>query len=68
MYYGYELHYCIMQTCPCNVDTLTPYFYTVKLGFTGVFNTSRRAVTYVGRTCGTTLLFVHLYAKAIKYV
>ena len=27
----------IMQTCPCNVDPLTPHFYIVKLGFTGVF-------------------------------
>ena len=26
-----------MKTCPCNVDPLTPYFYTVKLGFTGVY-------------------------------
>ena len=27
----------IMITCPCNVDPLTPYFYIVKWGFTGVF-------------------------------
>ena len=27
----------IMQTCPCNVDPLTPHFYIVKLGCTGVF-------------------------------
>ena len=26
------------------------------------------AVTNVGRTCGPTLLLLHLYAKAIKYV
>ena len=26
----------IMLTCPCNVDPLTPNFYIVKLGFTGV--------------------------------
>ena len=26
-----------MQTCPCDVDPLTPHFYIVKLGFTGVF-------------------------------
>ena len=26
----------IMKTCPCNVHYLTPYFYIVKLGFTGV--------------------------------
>ena len=25
----------IMQTCPCNVYPLTPYFYIVKLGLTG---------------------------------
>ena len=27
----------IMQTCPCNVYPLTPHFYIVKLGFTGVY-------------------------------
>ena len=26
----------IMITCPCNVRPLTPHFYIVKLGFTGV--------------------------------
>ena len=29
---------------------------------------SGRVVTNVGRTCGPTLLLVHLYVKAIKYV
>ena len=27
----------IMQICPCNEDPLTPHFYLVKLGFTGVY-------------------------------
>ena len=27
----------IMQTFPCNVNPLTPNFYIVKLGFTGVY-------------------------------
>ena len=26
-----------MQTCPCNLHPLTPHFYIVKLGFTGVY-------------------------------
>ena len=26
-----------MITCPCNVYPLTPHFYIVKLGFTGVY-------------------------------
>ena len=26
-----------MITCPCNVDPLTPHFYIVKLGFTGIY-------------------------------
>ena len=26
-----------MITCPCNVHPLTPHFYMVKLGFTGVY-------------------------------
>ena len=26
-----------MLTCPYNVDPLTPHFYIVKLGFTGVY-------------------------------
>ena len=30
----------IMQTCPCDVDPLTPNFYIVKLGFTGVYSFS----------------------------
>ena len=28
---------CIMKTSPCNEDPLTPHFYIVKLGFTGVY-------------------------------
>ena len=28
---------CIMLTCLCNVHPLTPHFYIVKLGFTGVY-------------------------------
>ena len=27
----------IMLTCPCNVHPITPHFYIVKLGFTGVY-------------------------------
>ena len=27
----------IMLTCPCNEDPLIPPFYTVKLGFTGLY-------------------------------
>ena len=27
----------IIITCPCNVYPLTPHFYIVKLGFTGVY-------------------------------
>ena len=26
-----------MLTCPCNVHPLTPHYYIVKLGFTGVY-------------------------------
>ena len=26
-----------MITCPCNVDPLTPHYFKVKLGFTGVY-------------------------------
>ena len=29
--------YVIRQTCLCDVDPLTPHFYIVKPGFTGVF-------------------------------
>ena len=32
-----RLHH-IMETCPCNVDPLTPHFYILKLGCTGVYN------------------------------
>ena len=31
----YDQH--IMLTCLCNVHPLTPHFYIVKLGFTGVY-------------------------------
>ena len=31
-----EFHY-ITKTSPCNEDPLTPHFYIVKLGFTGVY-------------------------------
>ena len=34
---GLPYNYFIMKTCPCNVDPLTPHFYIVKLGFTGVY-------------------------------
>ena len=27
----------ITKTCPCNEHPLTPHFYIVKLGFTGVY-------------------------------
>ena len=27
----------IIKTSPCNEDPLTPHFYIVKLGFTGVY-------------------------------
>ena len=27
----------ITKTCLCNIDPLKPHFYTVKLGFTGVY-------------------------------
>ena len=27
----------IMITCPCNEHPLTPHFYIVKLGFTGIY-------------------------------
>ena len=30
-----ELH--IRKTCPCNVYTLEPHFYIVKLGYAGVY-------------------------------
>ena len=28
---------CIMLTCPCNSDPLTPHICIVKLGLTGVY-------------------------------
>ena len=35
---GYSaLFLYIMKSCPCNVYPLTPHFYIVKLGFTGVY-------------------------------
>ena len=33
---GILVFFCIMQTCLCNLHPLTPHFYIVKLGFTGV--------------------------------
>ena len=37
--YGFKLalHLCIMLTHPCNVYPLTPHFYIVNFGFTGVY-------------------------------
>ena len=32
-----ETHTNITKTSPCNEDSLTPHFYIVKLGFTGVY-------------------------------
>ena len=37
MMMGYLRRNFIMLTCPCNVLPLTPHFYIVKLGFTGVY-------------------------------
>ena len=31
------MRFCIMLTCPCNVDPLISHFHMVKLGFTGVY-------------------------------
>ena len=35
--HGYPISSPIMKTSPCNEDPLTPHFYIVKLGFTGVY-------------------------------
>ena len=32
-----QLRSFITKTSPCNEDPLTPHFYIVKLGFTGVY-------------------------------
>ena len=32
-----SLYYCITKTSPFNKEPLTPHFYIVKLGFTGVY-------------------------------
>ena len=33
-----EIHlYSIRKTCPCDLYPITPHFYIVKLGFTGVY-------------------------------
>ena len=37
IYTELEMVKIIMLTCPCHVDPLTPYFYIVKLGLTGVY-------------------------------
>ena len=34
---NHRLSIYIMITCPCNVYPLTPHFYIVKLGLTGVY-------------------------------
>ena len=34
---GCNLLQIITKTSPCNEDPLTPHFYIVKLGFTGVY-------------------------------
>ena len=34
---GYVIFFIFRKTSPCNEDPLTPHFYIVKLGFTGVF-------------------------------
>ena len=38
LYYtsGQGMH-MLHETCPCNEHPLTPHFYIVKLGFTGVY-------------------------------
>ena len=33
-----HIKFGIRKTCPCNVHPLTPHFYIVKLGFTGLHN------------------------------
>ena len=30
-------HDCITLTSPCNVEPLTPHFYIINLGYTGVY-------------------------------
>ena len=35
---GYLISTIITKTCLNNFDSLKPHFYTVKLGFTGVYN------------------------------
>ena len=37
VYTVFGLNIFIMLTCPYNVDPLTSHFYTVNMGFTGVY-------------------------------
>ena len=70
--------YRITQTCPCNVDPLTPHFYMVKMGFTGVniifyfllenieCGYSLEPLEEAVLTCTRTLCFEQKYGNNIK--
>ena len=48
-----------MITCPCNENPLTPHFYIVKLGFTGVYIISEAVLM-----CTHNLCFVQKYENS----
>ena len=45
----------IMLTFPCNVHPLTPHFYVVKLGFTGVYMSIIFLFLLLNTDCGYSL-------------
>ena len=57
LFAGYSRH--IMLTSPCNVDPLTPNFYIVKVGFTGVYIFLRFALKHRLRVLKTEKIAVY---------
>ena len=57
-----------MLTCPCNVDPLTPHFYIVKLGFTGVYIIFLFLLTGAVLMCTHDLCFEHKKKNQLKFV
>ena len=53
-----------MLTSPCDVDPLTPHFYIVKLGFTGVYIIFLFLLQNID--CGYTLEPPHLTEAVLK--
>ena len=60
---GLAVYIFITKTSPCNEDPLTPHFYIVKQGFTGVYIFSY--LFFQNIDCGYSLERINVYPRSM---